>query len=186
MVKYRPIATARRGPQARKCLLGLMAALGAAILSACAGDKGPPPPCPEVVGVTGASNMVRFRSAGRDLTDVEFEAQIRDAALVCEYDDNVIEADMRLSIEALRGPANADQIARFGYFVAIATRTREVLVREEFQLEIPLPGNQTRVAAIEEISQRIPLKAGESGADYVIFVGLNLTPEEFQYNVENR
>lgn len=183
---HRPIAKAQRGPHARSRLLGLLAGLGAVVLSACAGDRGPPPPCPEVVGVPGASNMIRFRPAGRDLTDVEFEARIRDAALVCEYDDNIIEADMRLSIEALRGPANADQIAKFGYFVAIATRTREVLVREEFQLEIPLPGNQTRVAAIEEISQRIPLKTGESGGDYVIFVGLTLTPEEFKYNVENR
>ena len=115
-----------------------------------------------------------------------FEAEIKDAALTCEYDDNVIESEMRVSIEAVRGPANPERLAKFAYFVAIATQDQKVLAREEFPLEVPLPGNQTRVAAVEEISQRIPLKAGEDGNDYVIYVGFALTPEELKYNLENR
>ena len=130
--------------------------------------------------------MVRFRPGGRDLTDVVFEAEIKDAALTCEYDENVIESDMRVSIEALRGPANPERIADFAYFVAIATTDQKIVAREEFALEVPLPGNQTRVAVVEEISQRIPLKAGENGNDYVIYIGFALTPEELQYNLDNR
>ena len=165
---------------------GLLAALACAVLAACASDEGPPPPCPEVVNVTGATNLVRFNEKGRDLTDVVFEAQLRNTALICFYKDNVIEADMRVSIEAMRGPANPERLARFAYFVAIATRDKEILAREEFALEVPFPGNQTRIAAIEEISQRIPLKGDETGNDYVIYVGLALRPGELQYNLENR
>lgn len=165
---------------------GVLPALASAVLAACAGDGQPPPPCPEVVAVTGATNLVRFNQSGQDLTDVIFEAQIRDAALVCDYDDNVIEADMRVAIEAMRGPANAERIARFAYFVAIATRDKKILARKEFGLEVPFPGNQTRIGAVEEISQRIPLKEAETGNDYVIYVGLALTPGELQYNLENR
>ena len=164
----------------------ILATLACAALAACAGDDEPPPPCPDVVNVTGATSLVRFNDKGRDLTDVIFEARLRDTALICEYDDNVIEADMRVSIEAMRGPANPERLARFAYFVAIATRDREILAREEFPLEIPFPGNQTRIAAIEEISQRIPLKRDETGNDYVIYVGLALRPGELQYNLETR
>ena len=164
----------------------LLPVLACAALAACAGDDGRPPPCPEVVNVTGAMNLVRFNDRGRDLTDIVFEAQIRDTALICVYDEGAIESDMRLTIEAMRGPANPERLARFAYFVAIATRDKEILAREEFPLEVPFPGNQTRIAAVEEISQRIPLKRDENGNDYIIYVGLALRPGELEYNLENR
>ena len=186
-----PLAAAASGrsPRFRTSSLRrlvFLPALACAVLAACAGDDEKPPPCPDVVNVTGATNLVRFNENGRDLTDIVFEAQLRNTALICAYEDNVIEADMRVSIEAMRGPANPERMARFAYFVAIATRDREILAREEFPLEIPFPGNQTRIAAIEEISQRIPLKRDEDGNDYVIYVGLALRPGELQYNLENR
>lgn len=115
-----------------------------------------------------------------------FEAEVKDVVLRCEYDDNVVEADMRVSIEAVRGPADLKRQASFNYFVAIATLDRKILAREEFRLEVPFPGNRSRVAAVEEISQRIPLKAGEDGTNYIIYVGLALTPKELKYNLDNR
>jgi len=161
--------------------LALVAALGA-----CSTDEGPPPPCPPVALVTGAESLVRFDQGGQDLTDVLFEAAVMDTALRCEYVGDVIEADMRISIEAARGPADAGRLAKFSYFVAIATLDRQILAREEFAMEVPFPGNQTRIAAVEEVSQRIPLRAGENGDDYVIYVGLALTPRELRYNLQNR
>jgi len=93
---------------------------------------------------------------------------------------------MRIAITAVRGPADVARKARFAYFVAIATRERKILAREEFGLEIPFPGNQTRVVAVEEITQNIPLKPGQSGIDYVVYVGLALSPRELRYNRENQ
>jgi len=163
-----------------------LAVLGPIVLAACAGNEAPPPPCPAVSGVIGAQHLVRFGQSGQDLTDVLFEAEVKDVAMRCVYDDNVIEAEMRVSIEAARGPADIGRQASFNYFVAIATRDRKVLAREEFRLEIPFPGNRTRVALVEEISHRIPLKAGQDGEDFIIYVGLALTSKELQYNLDNR
>lgn len=164
----------------------LLALLGPLVLAACSGIDRRPPPCPSVSGVADARYLIRFGPGGLDLTDVLFEAEIKSAALVCEYDDNVVEADMRLSIEAVRGPADIGRLARFSYFVAIATRDRKILARKEFSLEIPFPGNRTRVALVEELSQSIPLKPGQNGADYIIYVGLAMTAKELQYNLDNR
>ena len=60
------------------------------------------------------------------------------------------------------------------------------MAREEFNLDIPFEGNQRRVVAIEELNPRIPLRQGENGAQYRIYVGLKLSPEELQYNRANR
>lgn len=157
------------------------------VLAGCGfGDRGPPPPCPTAFPVTEARELTRFAGQGRDLTDVLFEARVQDVALVCAYDDGVIEMDMQIRIMAADGPANRGRKVRLAYFVAIATLDRKIVAREEFELEIPFEGNRTRVVAIEEVSPRIPLRPGQTGADYVIYVGLALTPDELRYNQENR
>jgi hypothetical protein len=178
-MKLRPLPAAR---VARLTAGGLVLALS---LAACTKEP-PPPPCPAVVPVTDAAQMVRFNGAGHDLTDVVFEARIQDYALICEYDEGVIDGKMMLSVLAVRGPANQDQVARVGYFVAVATRDQQVAAREEFNLEIPFEGNRNRVVAVDEVVPRIPLKAGEDGNNYVIYIGLIVTPEELQYNRQNR
>ncbi|MEE8505628.1 MAG: hypothetical protein V3S40_05320 [Kiloniellales bacterium] len=159
---------------------------GGLFLAACSGDNAPPPPCPTALPVKDAQHLVRFNGLGRDLTDVLFEAQIVNFALICEYDDDVVEAEMRVRIMASHGPANPERKANFSYFVAIATLDERIVAREEFNLEIPFEGNQRRVVAIEELNPRIPLRQGENGAQYRIYVGLKLSPEELQYNRENR
>jgi len=158
----------------------------AVVLAACAGNAPPPPPCPTIVPVADAAELVRFDGNGRDLTDVLFEAKIQDFALTCEYDDGVVESQMLLQVLAVRGPADSDRVAKFSYFVAIATRDQKIGAREEFDLAVPFEGNRTRVLATEELTPRIPLKPGESGANYLIYVGLTVTPAELQYNRENR
>lgn len=180
----RRVGTGRR-PRAVRGVLGSL--LLSLVVAGCGfGDQGPPPPCPIALPVAEARDLTRFAGPGRDLTDVVFEARIQDVALVCEYDDNVIEADMRVRIVTADGPANADRVAKLAYFVAIATRDRRIVAREEFGLEVPFEGNRTRVLAVEEVSPRIPLEPGQSGADYVVYVGLALTPTELQYNRANR
>ncbi len=150
------------------------------------GDQGPLPPCPTVFPVAEARELTRFAGQGRDLTDVLFEARVEDVALICGYLDDVIEVDMRIRIMAVDGPANESRVINLAYFVAIATLDRKIVAREEFNLEVPFEGNRTRVIAIEEVSPRIPLQAGQNGDDYVIYIGLALTPAELRYNQENR
>jgi hypothetical protein len=157
----------------------------AVILAACSSAT-PPPPCPSIVPVADAAQVVRFDGDGRDLTDVIFEARLENFALTCDYDDNVIESQMTLQVLAARGPADRDRMAKLGYFVAIATRDQKILAREEFDLAVPFEGNRTRVLAAQELTPRIPLKPGEDGSNYIIYVGLTVTPEELQYNRENR
>lgn len=175
----------RNGFLSRCGMLG--AGLLALSLSGCGlMEQDIPPPCPQVFPVSEARDLIRFNGQGRDLTDVLFEAQLQDVALVCDTDDGAVEADLRVRIIAIDGPANPNRAARLAYFVAIATRDNRILVREEFDLVVPFEGNRTRVLAVEEVSPRIPLQPGQTGADYIVYVGLALTPAELQYNRENR
>lgn len=161
-----------------------LALAGLAVLAGCAGEP-ESRPCPQVVVLNDASRQVKFNGQGRDLTDVLFEASVSAGRLVCEYDDNVLDVDLQVEVIAARGPANSDRLANITYFVAVSQVDRTVLARESFDIAIPFPGNRTRVSGLEEIGQVIPLPAGQDGGDYLIYVGLELTHEEIEYNRAN-
>lgn len=173
--------------QREKAILrGLLAAVASAmVLTACAGDEGVPL-CPQLQLLKDTDRMVKFVGDGRDLTDVEYEAALRAPLLSCEYDGDTLDSVVTVNLVALRGPADDDRVARIAYFVAIADQNKQVVAREEFDVEIPFEGNQTQMIATEEVEQHIPLRPEESGADYRILVGLRLTPDELRYNQENR
>ena len=158
----------------------------AALLAACSLDDGPPPPCPEVVTVDDAARMVKFTGTGRDLTDVLFEARVEGIEIGCVYDDDVVETQLNIELRAARGPADTERLARMRYFVAIATTDQEIVAREEFDTALPFEGNRTRIGKRELVEPRIPLAPDATGADYRVYVGFVLSPEELSYNRENR
>jgi hypothetical protein len=164
-------------------------------LSACssANNAGPPPPCPRIVKVADADHFTRFQGSGRDVKDVLFEAQIGQISSGCSYiieSDNKtrIETTMQVQMIASRGPAMTGDSAQFKYFIIIAKMgagengTPLPLNRADFDTEIALEGNETRAQSVDELQQTIPLQSGENGDNYVIYVGLVLTPEELKFN----
>ena len=157
---------------------------GSLLLAACASEP-ETRPCPQVVVVSDASRQVKFSGQGRDLTDVLFEASISAGRLVCDYDDNELDWDLEVQVVAARGPANDDRLANLSYFVALARTDQTILQRDSFDLAIPFPGNRTRVSALEEVGQVITLQGQEHGGNYRIYVGLDLTREEMEYNRAN-
>lgn len=130
--------------------------------------------------------VVKFVGEGRDLTDVEYEAAIRSPFLSCDTDETSVEVLLTVPFVANRGPADADRRADIAYFVAVADQSGSVLARQEFTATLEFEGNRTRVAGYEEIAPKIPLGPEASGADYVVLVGLRLSPDELRYNQDNR
>ena len=181
----------RSGLQRRKIFARLALFFGLPLgLAACGtfGDDTPPGPCPQAVIVQDASRQVKFQGSGRDLTDVLFETRLDGAPqLICDYDDDAIEATMRVRFFVARGPADQQRQARIDYFVAIARQPDlRVVAREQFSLAVPFEGNRTQVAVTEELEPRIPISSGQNGASYKVFVGLALSPAELEYNRANR
>jgi hypothetical protein len=161
------------------------ALLGAAVLAlAGCSSSGPPKPCPRVGVLDEAQRLVRFApGAGRDLTDVRFEAEIGVQRGQCAYrsKDTKVEVDIVVEIQAVRAP-NAGRRGEFEYFVAVADRSQRILERQSFTLAIPFEADRRSAGALEEISQTIPLKPGQFGSEFEIIVGFALSPDELAYN----
>jgi hypothetical protein len=171
-----------------------LAALMVFVLAACSqGIERPPPPCPDIVVVKDAADITLFKDGpGRDLTDVVLEAQIVRFGGFCETDidedtnTGEVTVDLQVLFRATRGPASTSREASLRYFIAISDRNDAILARAEFDSDIAFEGNRNRVAYLEELTQKIPLKAGELGDAYRVYVGFQLSDEALQYNLDKR
>jgi hypothetical protein len=142
----------------------------------------PPPPCPRAVVGDNAGRLTRFNGAGEEPGNIVFEAEVADLAGSCVYNDNSIEVDLQIQLIAGRGPAGTEDMAAFNYFVAVARTDKTILSRDGFDTSIDLPADKTRGQSIEELEQTIPLAQGETGDNLVIVVGIEMTPDELEFN----
>ncbi|MBI2235980.1 MAG: hypothetical protein HYU60_03330 [Magnetospirillum sp.] len=165
----------------------LLAALLAApvLLSGCSLlQKKEPPPCPPIYILSDAATVTKYRAgAGRDLTDVEAEAEVLGYKGHCVYDEAGAELNLQISISAKRGPANASRKVDFSYFVAIPYFYPKPQAKAVFPISLEFPEGQNMAHYTdEEISMRIPVKDRELIDKFEIYIGFQTSPEELELN----
>jgi len=163
-------------------------------LIACSTDDVPPPPCPTIQIIADGAKLTRFKPGpGRDIIDVLHEEEITGFAQACEYDtDETGAGDVRVllapTILSSRGPANQTGDADFEYFIAVTDSNKKVLDKERFAVVLPYPQSLPRLTWQREDPHNLilPLKAGQTGQDYQIYIGLQLSRPELDYQRKNR
>lgn len=188
--------TRARKNLARKCPGILGAITLGLLLGACSvtdeifGEPPPPPPCPEVNVLGNAEQVTQFRDGpGRDLTDITVEARIIDFIARCIYDvdDDTaagnLYVELSLGISAARGVANEKGFAEIPYFVTMTNLDKAVLSKSTFTITPLFEGNRYRLTAYDDpIILSTPIKPPQTGRDFIIYVGFQLTPEQLEYN----
>lgn len=147
----------------------------------------PSQPCPNVLILKEAGQLVRFaKGPGRDITDVEFQARINDFRGTCEYvkkdGDRSVLMSLFIAIDVERGPAIRERRASFEYFAAVPRFHPAPEGKRLFAVTVPFEGSQTRAFFTDELELKIPLKEGEFGPSYDVYLGFQLTPTELRFN----
>lgn len=183
----KPVVGKRRGPAA--ALLALSAAVlliaGCGTYERITGKEKESAACPVSGVLQDADRLTNFApGAGRDLTDVQLEARIEDMATACLYDPNTnsFNVDMRVRFIASRGPAATEPTAGFSYFVAIADENDEILAREGFDKVLDFADNRRQLVNVDDLTFNIPRRGETFLSDYRIYVGMQLTPEQLEFN----
>jgi hypothetical protein len=186
---HHPIASTGRPRRAIGILAGAMALL---LTASCASTENIASyPCPVVAPVRELSYMTKFQGDSQDLSDTLFEAKVDEVrpAQNCIYEDDdgkrAIVYDIQVKFLAQRGPKDREGTAKFNYFVGIGGPGGQIIKREVFDTEIPFENNATQAITIEELQPRIPLKQGENGDYYRIYIGFMLSEQELAYNRRN-
>lgn len=152
--------------------------------------KEPPPgPCPRALILADAATMTQFREGpGRDLLDVSHSGRIVRVHADCTYEmkkdrTGVMEAQVFIAVDAERGPANRDRLARYRYFVTLSDSSHEPISKTVFDLTANFTDNVTRMVLTDDtVQMKVPIRAGQSGRSYTVLVGFQLTEDQLQYN----
>jgi len=176
---------------ARSLARGAALAVGALLMLSGCGvfDREVKPPCPRVGILGDAATMIQFRpGAGRDLTDVEFEAEIIGFTGDCEFRNRNAQAVVTVNVQIVgaRGPAAKGDSMTVPFFVAIVDRDQRILARETFASKIDFPAGRRRAGVAEEMEQKIPIPADRRSSDFEILIGLQLGQAQLDYNRQKR
>ena len=182
-----------RSARARRAI-GLLGGLAALLTAGSCANKEDIAayPCPVVAPVREVAYMTKFAGESQDLSDTLYEAKIDQVlpAANCVYQEDdsgkrAIVYDIRVKFLAQRGPKDREGIAKFNYFMAVTGPGGQRLAREVFETEVPFENNATQGIVVEELQPRIPLKEGENGDYYRIYVGFMMSEKELAYNRKN-
>ncbi len=183
----------RRHPSLATALRQCVLLAGALITVGCATANAPVVQCPVTRVLEDPAQLTRFKSgAGRDITDIEFDAAFAEIGGTCEINDDEIDVELKVLIVANRGTANVSRQATFPFFIAVVDQDRNVLIhdgkalRRRFEGTVDFPGNQSQVTYADEFELTIPTSSGQRASDFLIFFGFELSPEELEYNRTRR
>lgn len=173
----------------RSAVRPLAAALLPLVLASCSVfQKKEPPPCPPVYILGDAGKLIKYRpGSGRDLTDVEYEAEILGYQGGCKYDEKGATVDLQVSFSLKRGPADSDHKAEFNYFAAIPFFYPSADAKGEFPVSVTFPEGTNYVRFTdEEVVMRVPVKDKEVITKYEIYLGFQETSEELERNRQTK
>jgi hypothetical protein len=136
-----------------------------------------------------AEQITQFRDGpGRDILDVSYSGRLNRVLAECDYDMNkdrtgVMAVRVLVAVDAERGPANVDRFAPYRYFVSLVDSQREPVAKGVFDLPARFPGNVTRLILTDDtVEMKVPIAAGQSGKNFTILIGFQLTEEQLEFN----
>jgi len=177
----------RKSKKARPHLLLLAAAL---LLSGCAEMKNrvmgkEPGQCPTIRILADAAHLTKFKpGAGRDITDILYTVDLVTYQGSCGWrdKDTHIQTSIKVMFDIDRGPANLQGLGEILYFVAVENRAKQVF-STKFKFDPSMPKLRQ---VDEEVSIDIPIRPGDTPYNTVIWLGLQLSQDELDYNRNTR
>ena len=170
---------------------GLLAAVLLSVASCAQTTEQQSMPCPIVKSVPDAAYLTRFAGESEDLTDTAFEARLVGVQPTCKYivDNDTgktkIESSLLVKIAASRGPKVTGDSVTFNYVVALTGAGGQKITRQQFDVTLPLTADKPTGQITDNPTVTIPLKKGENGDYYQIYVFLEVTEKELAYNRRN-
>lgn len=141
------------------------------------------PTCPAISILPDATRLTRFREGSLgDLTDVQFESEIREIEASCTWKEGAVMVSLELELVTARGPAYLAAGNTLTYFVGVLDFNGAVLSKEKFETIPDIPPGSNAVSWKESQKQAIVLDPGNNGGDYSVVVGLQLSRSELDYN----
>lgn len=122
-----------------------------------------------------------LRPGGSGPEDLRFGVKLASVNSKCSTEKIGLSADIRIAFVVAR----ADQQVKrgdFAYFVAIADAQRNILTKKEYKVGVEFSPRLKQLNVTDQVAVGLPLHDLSNGGKYLIIVGLQLTPEQLEFN----
>ncbi len=161
----------------------LSAILVLTLLAGCAREI--VPPCPPVRVDNATATLTKFKDGpGRDVTDIEYQAEIVGYKGHCDFSTSSVEVIFDVDIALTSGPAVTGGTAPLYYFVAVPQFFPDPAGKQIMQVTRKLPAKPALRETFTESGARvrIPLKPEQAGASFDVYIGFQLDNAQLEYN----
>lgn len=162
--------------------------------------------CPGLAVLRDAATITKFRpGGGRGEADIIYQGEITDARISCLHDlrkhkltgnfmtdllarsapppVGTMKMEITVIMRATNGPAAGPGPIKLPYFVSVTDAEKNVLNKGAFEAAVDFPKPRSRRLVTDApIKLEIPIAKGQTGGEYGIFIGYQLTREELLYN----
>ena len=167
--------------------------------------------CPGLTVLRDAATITKFRpGGGRGEADIVYQGEITDARISCLHDlrkpkksgnfmtdflarkippllGGIMKMEITVIMRATNGPAARPGPAALPYFVSVTDAEKNVLNKVTFEVAVDFPKTRSRQLVTDApVKLEIPLAKGQTGGEFGVFIGYQLTREELQYNRSGR
>lgn len=156
-------------------------------------DKKPVPACPTIQLLKDTDMIVAYRPGpGRDITDIRFEAELKEFTGECEYIGkkgvySSVNVVLKVGFDITRGAAEKSSLIDVSYFIAMPEFYPKPAGRNIFRVRVAFPDNGNAVKILdEEVEISIPLSGSRKGPGSKIYIGFQLTPDQIEFNRRER
>jgi hypothetical protein len=137
--------------------------------------------CPTPLIAPDLDAAAQWRPGGSGPEDVSFGVKLLSVNTVCRTEKIGLNADARISFIAARTDPTMKR-GDFAYFVAVADAQRNILNKKEYKVSVEFAPRQKRLQVSDTVAIGLPVRDLSFGGKYLIIVGLQLSPEQLDFN----
>jgi hypothetical protein len=137
--------------------------------------------CPTPLIAPELDAAAQWRPGGNGPEDISFGVKLLSVNTVCRTEKIGLSADARITFVAARTDP-AVKRGDFAYFIAVADAQRNILNKKEYKVSVEFAPRQNQLEVSDLVAVGLPVRDLSSGGKYLIIVGLQLTPEQLEFN----
>lgn len=137
--------------------------------------------CPTPLIAPDLDVLAQLRPGGSGPDDVRMGVKVMSVNTSCSTEKVGLSARTRIGFLAARTDPAVKQ-GDFAYFVAIADAQHNILNKKEYKVSVEFSPRQNQIQISDEVTVGLPLHDLSNGGKYAIVVGLQLTPEQLEFN----
>jgi hypothetical protein len=137
--------------------------------------------CPTPLVAPDLDVAADLRPGGSGPGDVRFGVKVVSVNTNCSTEKIGLTADVRIGFVVARADPKLTR-SDFSYFVAVADAQRNILNKKEYKVSVEFSPRLSRLNVSDQVAIGLPLHNLSDGGKYNIIVGLQLTPEQLDFN----